>query len=258
MDEKIETITLNGIAQIDFDSPTDICMEVPSFQVNASNTYNYSGSGKFSGEGISENGLFRPGIAGEGLHTITYTFRNNNGCDVSLSKDIIVWATPRVSAGEDKTIVAFGQTQLKAETDIPVVAYKWSPATGLSRDDVADPIASPSSKTTYTVTVTSEKGCSSSTRVTVDVLGTPYIPNTFTPNNDGANDSWEIKHLESLPNCTIKVFNRNGQIVFQTLGYTRPWDGRSNGQALPEGPYYYILDPGNGRKSLSGSVMVLR
>ncbi|WP_207532155.1 PKD domain-containing protein [Desertivirga arenae] len=256
--EKIETITLNGIAQVDFDSPTDICMEVPSLQINASNPFNYSGSGRFSGDGISEGGLFKPRVAGEGLHTITYTFRNANGCDVSLKKDIMVWVTPRVNAGDDKTIVAFGQTQLQAETDIPVISYKWTPATGLSRDDVFNPIASPASKTTYTVTVISEKGCTSSATVSVDVLGTPYIPNTFTPNNDGANDVWEIEHLESLPGCTIKVFNRNGQIVFQTIGYAHPWDGRSNGQALPEGAYYYILDPRNGRKSLSGSVMLLR
>jgi len=253
-----QTITLKGVPDIDFDLPAEICMEVPSFQVNASEQYGYSGNGTFSGNGITSTGLFKPTLAGEGTHTITYTFNTDNGCPVSLSKDITVIPTPVVNAGEDKTIIAFGATQLNAVTNEPVQSFKWTPSVGLSSDNIPNPIASPIKDVTYTVTVVTEKGCTSSDKVFIEVLGTPSIPNTFTPNGDQLNDVWEIKYLESLPRCSIKVFNRYGQTVFNSVGYANPWDGNFNGQPLPAGPYYYILDPGNGRKVLSGYVTILR
>ena len=94
--------------------------------------------------------------------------------------------------------------------------------------------------------------------VAVTVLKQPTVPNTFTPNGDGINDIWEIKYLSSYPGCTVNIFNRVGQKVYSSIGYTRPWDGNAAGSELSTGVYYYIIDPKNGRKAFSGYITIVR
>ncbi|GAA4315425.1 hypothetical protein GCM10023149_12030 [Mucilaginibacter gynuensis] len=84
------------------------------------------------------------------------------------------------------------------------------------------------------------------------------IPNTFTPNADGYNDTWTITGLSKAPNCVVNVYNRYGTIVYQSTGYSKPWDGTSSGSAIPSGTYYYMIDQRNGRPRLAGSITILR
>jgi gliding motility-associated-like protein len=83
------------------------------------------------------------------------------------------------------------------------------------------------------------------------------IPNAFSPNGDGINDTWQIEYLESYPGTTVDIFNRYGQKVFSSVGYTKPWDGKYNGKVLPVGTYYYVINPKNGRSTMSGSVTII-
>jgi gliding motility-associated-like protein len=83
------------------------------------------------------------------------------------------------------------------------------------------------------------------------------IPNTFTPNGDGVNDSWNIKNLDTYSNCTVSVFTRYGQKVYSSLGYVAPWDGTCNGKLLPTGTYYYIIDLKNNQPPLAGWVTLI-
>ncbi len=83
--------------------------------------------------------------------------------------------------------------------------------------------------------------------------GCLVVYNEFSPNGDGVNDYFKIDCLSRYPNNTLQVFNRWGNIVFQTKSYKNDWDGTSNGRAivqpedqLPEGTYYYVLDLGDG------------
>ena len=84
------------------------------------------------------------------------------------------------------------------------------------------------------------------------------IPNTFTPNGDGINDTWVIKYLNYYPKSTVNIFNRWGQKVFSSIGYPAPWDGNYEGTALPSGTYYYIIDPKNGQAVFSGWLAIIR
>jgi gliding motility-associated-like protein len=86
----------------------------------------------------------------------------------------------------------------------------------------------------------------------------PAIPNVFTPNGDGINDKWVIQYLESYPGAVVEIFNRYGSLVFRSVGYTKPWDGTFNGKEMPAGTYYYIINPKNGRKQISGFVDIVR
>ena len=84
------------------------------------------------------------------------------------------------------------------------------------------------------------------------------IPNTFTPNGDGINDTWEIKYLDYYPKSTVNIFDRWGQKVFSSIGYPIPWDGTYKGTVLPSGTYYYIIDPKNGQAVFSGWLAIIR
>jgi gliding motility-associated-like protein len=85
-----------------------------------------------------------------------------------------------------------------------------------------------------------------------------FIPNTFTPNNDGINDTWDIKFLNSYLNCAVNIYNRYGENVYSSIGYGKPWDGTYRGAQLPVGTYYYIINLKNGLKVLSGFVAIIR
>ncbi len=88
----------------------------------------------------------------------------------------------------------------------------------------------------------------------------PTIPTGFTPNQDGANDLWEIEHLEKYSNSSVQVFDQNGIKVFESIGYGNPWDGQYRNQPLPRGPYYFVIDLNlNLRKVVyTGVVTILR
>ncbi|HWZ35793.1 MAG TPA: gliding motility-associated C-terminal domain-containing protein, partial [Mucilaginibacter sp.] len=90
------------------------------------------------------------------------------------------------------------------------------------------------------------------------VTGDISMPNTFTPNGDGINDTWDIRNLNLYTGCTVEVWNRYGQKVFYTNGYPIPWSGTLNGQQLPGGTYYYIIKLKPGAKTLSGSITLIR
>lgn len=90
------------------------------------------------------------------------------------------------------------------------------------------------------------------------ISGTVSPPNAFTPNGDGINDNWEIKHLDLYTNCTVEVLNRYGQKVYYSNGYPAPWNGKLNGTNLPVGTYYYIIKLGNSTKPVTGYLAILR
>ena len=74
------------------------------------------------------------------------------------------------------------------------------------------------------------------------------VPNSFTPNADGINDTWKIHGMENYPNSDIKVYDRNGKLVLSkiTIG-TFEWDGKFDSRALPTGSYWYIIKVSDGR-----------
>jgi gliding motility-associated-like protein len=84
------------------------------------------------------------------------------------------------------------------------------------------------------------------------------ITNTFTPNGDGINDFWNLPVLQSYPTCSVLIYTRYGKLIYQSIGYSKPWDGVYNGSNLAAGTYYYVIDTKTGKKPLSGSVTILR
>ena len=119
-----------------------------------------------------------------------------------------------------------------------------------------NPVATPPTDITYTLTV--QSGCNTSTDdVFVKVYPKIEIPNTFTPNGDGINDTWNIPSISAFEKPRLQVINRNGQLVYETRN-AAPWDGKSEGKNVPVGVYYYNLYLNEDFKLYSGWVMLTR
>lgn len=260
-DEQIQFITLKAVPEVVFTALPDICQEAAPFLLTQASEKNaQAGVGVYSGNGVKANGFFDPALAGTGKHTINYVFTSTNGCSDSSSQEILVMPTPTLSAGKDTIMLEGGEIKLYATASGSNLIYKWLPSIGLSRDDILDPIATPVDDITYVLSATSDQGCVAIDEIKVKVLKVPIVPNAFSPNGDGVNDTWNIKYLESYANATVTVFSRYGSIVYySSKGYSQPWSGQANGSDLPMGSYYYIIDPKTvGRKPIAGNVTIIR
>ncbi len=257
--DKVRQIQIKGMPEIEFSPKAEMCLNDEPVQLKAKEIHGFAvGSAVYTGKGVSSSGLFDPKLAGEGSHVITYSFTSAEGCSIEKSATINVSLNPDLDAGEDVTILKGGEIELNAKSATPKITYKWVPSEGLSSDTIPNPIASPVRNTTYTLTVTSQAGCTTTDEVEVKVKEDPDIPNAFSPNSDGTNDKWEIDYLQTWVNASILIFNRYGQMVFSSGKYTTPWDGTYRGKEVPVGVYYYVITPNNGRKKHKGSITLLR
>ena len=66
-------------------------------------------------------------------------------------------------------------------------------------------------------------------------------PSAFTAEGDGYNDIWYLEHIELYPECEVIVYNKWGKVVFESTGYSTPWDAMINGKPLPAATYYYSI-----------------
>ncbi|WP_299498629.1 gliding motility-associated C-terminal domain-containing protein [Mucilaginibacter sp.] len=87
-----------------------------------------------------------------------------------------------------------------------------------------------------------------------------HITNTFTPNNDGVNDVWDVPDLAYFPDCVVNIYNRYGALVFQSKGYSKAWDGTYKGRQLPVATYYYIINLNSvyNTTRYSGAITIIR
>lgn len=191
-----------------------------------------------------------------GITTTIFEVVDSHGNVSTCSFTIERFDTPSVNAGEDQTMDAGFPSQLNASSTI-VGSYSWSPPDGLSDPNVQNPVANPQLTTLYTVTVTTENGCSASDDVQVNVFLNIEINNFISPNGDGKNDHWEIKGNYLLDACTIKILDSWGNAVYESQGYDDLWNGTIEGEQLQQGVYYYIIDCGDG-SPLTGSITLIR
>ncbi len=195
-----------------------------------------------------------------GNYDVSLFIFNNHGCrSTTYTKTVSVNPYPPVNAGPDKFVLQGGQVTLTPVlTATMPVTYQWTPSQYLNNATIPNAIASPPDDITYTLRITTDKGCSATDNVFIKVLKLPAIPNIFSPNSDGMHDTWVIDYLDSYPGCTVDIFNRYGQKIWHSEGYANPWDGTINGRPVPVGTYYYIVSPKNGRKQMAGYVDIIR
>jgi len=193
--------------------------------------------------------------------TTTYAVKvSNDGCfDDTKAVTVTVYNNPVADAGKNKIIFAGQSASLDAKiSGDNITGFTWSPTTYLSDPTSLTPVATPPNDITYTLTAFSKTCGQVSSTVNVKVYQKITIPNAFTPNNDGINDYWNIDALITYPQSLTTIYSRDGQQVFKSIGYAKPWDGTCNGKQVPNGTYYYVIDLKNGQPPFSGWVLVER
>ena len=193
-----------------------------------------------------------------GEYTVLLNVVNSLGCSDTASQLFTVNTYPVVNLGVDKFVLEGGSIILQPTVTATLPQYVWTPATYLNNPSIEAPTSTPLMDIIYTLTVTGRGGCATSDDIFVKVLLGPKIPNTFSPNGDGINERWVIEFLDTYPNCRVQVFTRTGQKVFESRGYNTPWNGTLNGKPLPIDTYYYIIEPENGRKPITGYVTIIK
>lgn len=197
----------------------------------------------------------------------TFYIEEDNGiCPIVKSESITVTVLeqPIVNAGGEREIFVEESTVLDGSVSIGIVS--WNSELFLDDPTSATPTFTPTGDAagymTYTIYGTNGI-CVDSDQVTLVVRTPIRIPNTFTPNNDGTYDIWNITGLEGYPDAWLRIFNRWGNEVYFGRGdQLKLWDGKTkNGKDLPVATYYYLLHLGTSDENtnqLKGHVTIIR
>jgi gliding motility-associated-like protein len=183
---------------------------------------------------------------------------NNDGCFASTAVTLQVNPVPQYTSFLDtKPILRPGTLDLTA-----ALSSSGNTITYWKDIETTVPLTNPAAidqNGTYYIKVTTAEGCSAITSVTISFINPPpNIPNVFSPNGDGINDTWEITNLVYYPELSLNVYTRSGQLIFHSVGYSKPWDGKQNGKDLPVGTYYYVLRLTKTHPPIGASITILR
>jgi gliding motility-associated-like protein len=219
------------------------CYQRTDGSINATATggspgYNYAlSSGASNASGLFTN-------LASGSYSLTVT--DNGNCSATTTAQIVEPGPVEVTVVPNPTETSLGNpVQLNISTNQSgTINYSWIPATGLSCSNCDNPIFDGINTVTYTVNVSTSNGCSGSSQITATVIPdyTVYIPNAFSPNNDGGNDYWQVYgNIKAVKQFSIMVFNRWGEKVYETEDVNFKWDGFASGKQVPAGVYVYSV-----------------
>lgn len=168
-----------------------------------------------------------------------------NGCTAYSGDSILSNDLFSVNAFGDTTIVNENEATIGVQlSQTGSFNYLWSPDEFISTPNLSGTIVSPTITTTYTIVVIeSGSNCTNYDSVVITVLPTTYIfiPNAFTPNNDGINDMFQLIKGEIVNIYSVKIYNRWGEIVYEQAELN--WDGKNRDEKLCGfGVYAYIIE----------------
>ncbi|HEY0676699.1 MAG TPA: gliding motility-associated C-terminal domain-containing protein, partial [Chitinophagaceae bacterium] len=195
-----------------------------------------------------------------GAYDVVLTVTSMAGCvSDPFTKQVIVYLQPVIDAGPSFVVPQGSLIQFNAKAnDSSALNFSWTPAGDFTDPSVLRPTLIALRDQTYTLTATGQGNCSATDMVTVKILKPVKVPNAFTPNGDGINDTWLLTNLSDYAGADVEVYNRYGQVVYKATGVARPWDGTRNGTPLPVATYYYIINLRNGFPPMTGSVTIIR
>ncbi len=185
---------------------------------------------------------------------------NSSGCSDTAA--IILFIQPPV--------VAHAGNDANVETNIPYQLtgsgggeYQWSPAGSLNDPFIANPLATIAANTSFILMVKDKIGCTAFDTLNLRVLNGPtfYVPTAFTPNSDGLNDIFRpsVVGISSLD--YFRVYNRYGELVYETSEIGKGWDGVYRGIKQNTGNYVWWVkgtDRKGQEKLLRGNVVLIR
>jgi gliding motility-associated-like protein len=214
-------------------------------------------------------------VAGLKLGTYTLVITDTRNCEADTLVIIRQPMKLTIARDQQNTVPPFcpdwenGTLAIRVSGGTRDYSFAW---TGYG--DEADSVLSDIKEGTYTVSITDAKGCNTDTTFKLKAMNSNClgIPSAFTPNDDEANNTWNISYMiedgteipfnEVYPNGVIQIYDRLGNLIYRcTGGCPAEWNGEDNkGQSLPVDTYYYIieLNNGNGEAPLKGIVTIIR
>jgi len=212
------TVTVYNLPSVTISPDVSICE-------NASTSLSASGGTSYQWtpvNGLSNANISNPVASPASSSTYTVLVTDVNGCQNTDSVSITVNSLPNITASANDTICLGENTQINAYGG---VSYVWTPATGLSNQNISNPLASPSTKTTYTVVGTDANGCQNTASVVIDVNipadplagpDTDLCPGDQVQlsSSNGVSYSWSPAAGLSDPNIANPMATPNGPTVY--------------------------------------------
>lgn len=160
-----------------------------------------------------------------------------------VQQQIIVQTSPESIRYPALNAVASRDLQLRAR-EFSGATYQWSPGTALSSSTIADPIFNHSSAQEYIISITTSAGCEVTDTLLVRIFAEKkiYVPDYFTPNNDGKNDRLIPLLVGITKLSSFRIWNRWGQLVYLTKKDGEGWDGIYQGVKQPMETYLWIAE----------------
>jgi gliding motility-associated-like protein len=186
----------------------------------------------------SDNPMAFPDSTTEFFVTVT----DSNGC-VNQTSTIVTVYQPILSQNQSFQII-IGESVTFEPPTVPGYTYSWSPELWISCIDCQYPIAQPLEDTVYVLTMTDSLDCfhvQSGYQVDVLPLSTVDVPDVFTPNGDGINDIIYVKGWGIEDLISFQIFNRWGELVFETSDVSIGWDGTYKGKIQSADTYAYVI-----------------
>jgi gliding motility-associated-like protein len=179
---------------------------------------------------------------------------NYNGCKKSDSIVLNYNPKPTFTLGADQLICQGITVTLSPVVD-PAWQLRWQDGTSTPTYVVSQP-------GTYSLTATNTCGSTTDEVLFSTGLCKIFVPGAFTPNGDGLNDEFRIFGTGLVTQFNLKIFNRYGQVVFETSDKTKGWDGKFKGQASPKSGFVYLLSYADINatdvKTMKGTFMLIR
>jgi len=187
-----------------------------------------------------------------GWQEFVWTITNGNCPATSDTVFVLANLVPEIYTADTTLCLEDGTLDISAAVPATGQTSEWSVVSGSS---IVTPYNSPlatASNLNLGVNIlvysASFPGCQT-VQNTLTIVGQlcdgfdPILPTVITPNFDGKNDLFIIDYLEQLyPECHVTIFNRWGSVIFESTGYSSPWDGTNKGEELPMGTYFYRIE----------------
>jgi gliding motility-associated-like protein len=179
---------------------------------------------------------------------------DDEGCTARDSVQVAFHPQPVVDLGSDTTLC--GESSITLDAGNPGAEYLWTTGETTRQIEVF------AGENVYGVEVTYGGICTASDQIMIGACSIKdnlaNIPNVFTPNGDGKNDTWFFYEAASYPDMVIEIFDRWGKLIYQSEpGYGTPWDGKSlNGKEMPMDSYHYIIRTGG--EEITGTITIVR
>lgn len=198
---------------------------------------------------LNDHTILQPIVTPSTSVTYVLNAQNEVGCTFGGDTRVNVFdfQPPLEIIADQTTLTTIDEVAQLNATLNEEYTYEWTPAMGLSNAFIPDPIAQPTTTTTYTLRITNRDGCSNERSITIEVLNLEcrpphiFVPQGFTPNGDGKNDVLLVRGVP-IEQFYFAVYNRWGQLVFETTDKTVGWDGTFAGAELPSAVFAYYLE----------------